>query len=598
MTTHAGRAPRLLAWALLVSGVLGISLLLVRRHMVPPAAAVELSRQEGSAAARELRLAPVDAALPGAVAVTLVRDPASASWYESADEYDRALAHWRGALEAVGATVTVRAPRELQGVRTPLVIAAAPCLSDETRDAVLRAAESGQGVLLSWLSGTRDAGCRFAGWGLVARLTGAGRADTLGAGIDAYVAFPAGGPLAVGLPAGARIELRRSSHVALRTPSRDALWSDRWLNPDPPRGSELVDGAVVRGERPRVAWIGFELQHVIDSEWDQAMARVLVRNLVAHVSGTPLAAPAPWPGAHRAAAVLAQDVEDEFANARLALDTLRAAGAPGSFYVVSSLALEHADLTREMARHGELGSHGDVHLRIDGLPAAEQARRLQRTQADLESLVQERVGGFRPPEEGFDGTTIDAWLDAGGRYLYAINDLRSAGPERVLVGNRVVVLLPRTANDDYSTVRRGGITDPEALAAAQLATWQKIGALGGLYVMSYHSNMLARPNTVAALGIVARALRRDPDCWLVTGGDVVAWWEGRAQLETSVQRVGAGLEVRVRNGGKAPVPAFRVQVTRPDDVASPSAWVEVPALEARREFTATLTAGHGGGDAR
>ena len=599
MNVLARRAPKLIAWALVLGTVLALSLLLMRRHMVAPVRAAEPARQAGSASARALRLAPLDTTLPTRVAVTLVRDPASAGWYETADDDDRALRHWRSALEAAGATVTVRGPAELAGTRAPLVVVSAPCLSGATRQAILRAADAGQGVLLSWLSGTRDAGCRAAGWGLVARLTGAGRADTLGANADAYVTFPAGGPLAVGLPPGARIELRPASHVALRTTSRDALWSDRWLNPNPPRGAELVDGAVVRGTRARVAWIGFELRDVVEHEWDQAMARVLVRNLLAHVTGVPLAAPDAWPAGLRAAAVLAQDVEDEFANARLALDTLRAARAPGSFYVVSSLALQHPDLTRDLARYGELGSHGDVHLRIDGLPPAEQARRLQRTQAELEGLVNRRVAGFRPPEEGFDGATIDAWLESGGRYLYAINDLRSVGPERVLVGERPVVLLPRTANDDYSTVRRARITDPAALAAAQLATWRKIHELGGLYVMSYHSNMLARPNTVAALGRVARALRAEADCWLVTGGEVVAWWEARAQLETSVRADSASVEVRVRNAGDVAVPAFRLQVTRPHDVAAPSAWVEVPALAPGREHATRLpmtTVARAGGD--
>ena len=96
----------------------------------------------------------------------------------------------------------------------------------------------------------------------------------------------------------------------------------------------MVDAAVIRSRYARapVAYWSFDLTAVNDLPWDRTIAQLLVRNAVAWAARTPLAEVEPWPEGKRAAAVLAQDVEDQFANARYALDPLRAAGVRGTYF--------------------------------------------------------------------------------------------------------------------------------------------------------------------------------------------------------------------------------------------------------------------------
>ena len=133
---------------------------------------------------------------------------------------------------------------------------------------------------------------------------------------------------------------------------RDALFSSFTLRPEPARGVPLLDGAVVRSRygRARVAYLSFELTRIAELPWDRAIAQLLVRNAVAWTARLPVADVDPWPRGAVAAAVLAQDVEDQFGNAKFALDSLRAAGVRGTYFLTSELARRHERLTRSDRR--------------------------------------------------------------------------------------------------------------------------------------------------------------------------------------------------------------------------------------------------------
>ena len=549
--------------------VLGISVFLIRaRPALTPAVAAPSTLGDATAAT----LIPITRSplLPESsrprVRVALVRDTASIGFFDNRTQYDRALNEWATMLEATGAEVRrIDASRAETDRSDVLVLAATPCLSAPARRAMQSSARRGRGVIFTGMTGVRDGGCREVGYGLLASLAGAARADTVRSSPEHYITIPTGSPLALDIPPGARIELKPAPHVVVRREGRDAYYSDRYLNPLAPGNGVLVDGAVIQSitAAGRVVYFGFEPTALAERNWERAIMMLLVRNAVALAAGIPMASPDPWPSGQVAAAVIAQDVEDEFENARLAMDTLRAAQAPGTFFVVSDLARRHEKLTRAMRSAGEVGTHTENHARLGG-GLDLQRRRLAASQAELTKMLGHAVKGMRPPEEQFDQATLVAWKDAGGTYVFGSNDGRSPSPELVRVADEPFPLIGRTADDDFLTVRRAKMTDPDRLAADQLEAFAKIRALGGLYVMSYHSNMLARAGTVRAVGIVARALKADTTIWLTTAAEATDWWLLRHAMQASVTEDADGhLSLTVRNGGRAPTPAASVTITLP-----------------------------------
>jgi Polysaccharide deacetylase len=523
-------------------------------------------RFSGSNVVRTMPPLLPSARLAARVRVAVVRDAAAARYYDPTARFDSIVHGWRDALEAAGADARIVSSSSLRNAADAqvLVIPASPCLSVATREAIERAAARGQGLVVTGAAGTYDAGCRHIGFGLIVALTGASRAAVLRDPAMVYVAVPDGGPLSVDVPPGARIDVHPADQLALRGTARDAVYAGYDLRPLRPGGEPLLDAALTRAAygRARVVYWGFELHDVVDQPWNRAIAALLVRNTVAWAAALPSAGIEPWPAHRRAAALLAQDVEFQFGNARYAADSLRAAGVPSSFFVTSAIARRQRRLVDRLRRTGEIGSHSENHQLLGGLPAAVQRARLERTQRDLASMLGEHVPGLRPPQEQFDRATMQAWLDAGGSYLFGANDGRAAAPELLQFGSDTLVLLARTTPDDAALA--GFTLSPADVENAFLDDFHHVRALGGLYALSYHSHLLAQREQVPALARVARAIAADTTVWIATASDLAAWWRARAGLETTVLTRGSReLVVTVRNTRAARIENAVVRISLP-----------------------------------
>ena len=555
--------PTTLVFAIAAFLVVVVSVLLTLRRG-DAAMRPEPARFSGSTVVQRMPSLLAEAKLPAPLVVDILRDDAAASFYTTAGALDSIVADWRAAASAVGASARVVNAVSARDDRTArvLVIPSSPCLTVEAHEAIDAVTARGGGVVLTGLTGIDDAGCRPIGYGLVVGVTGASRADTLESRPMAYVTLPAGNPLTIDIPPGSRIDLNPGRQVALRLPGRDAFYSDYALQPEPAGAAPLLDVAVTHNSRGRgrVVYWGFELRDVVRLPWDRALARLLARNSLAWAGGLPTAAVEAWPKGRVAAAAIAQDVEAGFQNAQLAFDSLRAAHVRSTFFLTSDIARRYDDLSHDLANEGgEVGSHTENHRLLGGLPASRQRDRLETTQHDLTKLLGLPVDGLRPPQEQFDAATMKAWLAVGGRYLFGANDSRSASPELLPIGRDTLVLIGRVGSDDFGAAAAAH-NDPTATARIFLDEYERLRALGGLYALSYHSQLLATPDLVPALARVARTIAADTAVWLATTGEIAEWWRDRAQLDARVTQRADGFDVTVRNRGERLVGSAVVRV--------------------------------------
>jgi peptidoglycan/xylan/chitin deacetylase (PgdA/CDA1 family) len=529
---------------------------------VPP----QPARFSGSTVVQRLPSLLASPRLPAAIPVVVVRDDAAASFFDSPSALDSIIARWHEALAAAGANVRVLSATAARDDRSAhvLVVPSSSCLAIESREAMDAVWARGGGVILTGAAGTYDGGCRPLGYGFIVSATGASRAAVLEPREMTYVTIPAAGTFSADIPPGARLDLNPGKQIALRHPSRDAFYSDYSLQPQPARREPLLDAALTHGtvEGHRAVYWGFELTDIVARPWDRAIAGLLVRNSVMWAAGEPLATVEPWPRGKRAAASIAQDVESGFANARHAVDSLSAAGVRSTFYLTSSLARRYERLSRRLAQSGEIGTHGDTHRLLGGLTPRDQQARLSTTQHDLLDLVGSTALGLRPPEEQFDTTTMRAWISQKGNYLFGANDSRAAAPELLRVGRDTLVLIGRVGADDFAATARH-VVDVRAVAATFLGEYDRVRALGGHYVLSYHSQVLATPELVPSLASVARRLAADTAVWVAPVGDVAEWWRARSHIETRAQLSGDVMKVSVRNTSFQTVRGAVVRVSIP-----------------------------------
>ena len=564
------RLPRIKPSAL-VFGAPALAVLLISARItlgrVEVTSRPQPKRFSGSVVVQRLPSLLAPARLGTRIPVVVVRDEAAASFYDSPLAFDSVITAWSDALTTLGADVRVLpsiAAREDRSALV-LVVPSSPCLTVATREAIDGAGARGVGVLLTGAAGTYDAGCRPLGYGLVIQATGASRASVLETREMTYVTVPSGSPLSADIPPGSRIEVNPGKQIALRGQVRDAFYSDYALQPQPAQNQQLLDGALTHSNingRRFVYW-GFSLSEVVNRAWDRGIAQLLVRNSVMWASGLPLATIEPWPQGTHAAASIAQDVESGFANARHAVDSLRAAGVRTTFFLTMDLAQHYERLSRRLAEAGEIGTHGDTHRVFGGLSSDEQRARLATAQRELRELIGTEVAGFRPPEEQFDTATMSAWLAAKGTYLFGANDSRTAAPELLSFGRDTLVLVGRIGSDDFAVAARRA-AHPSGLTDVFLGEYERVRALGGYYVLSYHSQVLAKPEFVPSLSDLARKLAADTGVWVAPVGEVAEWWRQRAHLTTWALVAANRMRVGVRNLSDSLVRGAVVRVALPN----------------------------------
>ncbi len=480
---------------------------------------------------------------------------------------------WRGWLAGAGARMVAPADADV------LVVPHAVCLGAELRAGIERHLRAGKGIVSVGLLGARNASCHPLPDTLLFALLGGGRpnaAPLRSRGGESHYAVVLGETaLGAGIPPGSRLEIRSADQTVFRGPERSVFYTDYERTPVRHRDREWFDGAVARARvgPGRVAAFGFGMTEVVPG-WSEDIARRLAANAVAWAAGRPVVQVATWPEGKRAAAVVAQDVEADFGNARAAADVLDEAGIPATYFLLGDLARKNPWTTRRLVRGGEIGTHTDDHKALDRLTPQALDASLGLAKSEAEKLSGRPVRGLRPPEERFDLETLRAWARVGGDYVFAANNTRSASPEMVPLGRDTLVLLARVVGDDFEVLERAAIRDRGAMTRTMLREVDEVMAYRGIYMFSYHSQMFARDDLLPVLRSLAGALRATPGVWVAQAGDVATWWRARAAVRHEVST--DGRTVLVTNTGRTPFRQGVLLVDLPDGAQKRMALPELP----------------------
>lgn len=465
----------------------------------------------------------------------LLNSPANQAYFPDETYYPGTIQRWRGLLESTGARVTEigslsEAPEI--GSEDLLVVPEAPCLSSSDLRFIRRHLDSGGNLVTNWAVGARDESCEWRGWGTIAELTDAEDVRELAVREALYVTIPAGTPLSPGLNPGTRIEFLSAPALALRKNGPRIYWSDWALNPAPDEsggGADAAASALISDSGGRAVWFGFQLSNVATPR-DRAHLDRVVQNGIRWAAGIPTASVAPWPEGKRAAMAFTQDVEADFRNSEAMATVLKEKGVPGTFFVVSQLVKDDGDLAEALLSAGEVGSHTADHTPLAGMSGMDQRLKLRRGWADTRDWAGVDPAGLRPPEESFDSSTLEAWLDAGGSYVMGVNGARSGSPEVYHFSEGTVVLLPRLLKDDYNVFVQDGALRADRLTEAFLEGAEKLRSLGGFAALTVHTQILGTGGRLDALRTLADTAKAQEDWWIATAGEVASWWRKRGEV--------------------------------------------------------------------
>ncbi len=476
---------------------------------------------------------------------------------------------WGALLVDIGAGIAhVRGAAALDSLDGDglLVVAAAVCLDDDERDAIRRHVDRGGHLIATWALGVRDAECEWDGFRFLKDMTGVEAAGTLAGRPPTYLTIPYGSVLSAGLPPGLRVELKTEPWVTVRAASSSVFWTDWALNPLSAPGGGAAGAAIARTTEAgsRIVWFGWRMD-VAATERDRELLERMAQNSALWAAGHIVADVNPWPEGHRSAMSVTQDAEHSFRNSRRLAERFAAIDVPVTFFVVSQLALDYPELADVLASAGEVATHSVDHRQVAGRLWSGQLAGLRQARIDVEGWAGTPPVGFRPPREVFDQYTLEAWRRSGGRYLAGSNYARMAAPAIFDTRAGPMVVLPRVVDDDYAVMVTRGETSPDSLRATFLASLEKTRWLGGLDLLTVHTQLIDSYSRVDAVEAAVRAAQATGDVWIAQASDIADWWLMRSGLRLRVrERVDRSAVLSIANHGPNAVSSAWLQVYLPE----------------------------------
>ncbi len=301
----------------------------------------------------------------------------------------------------------------------------------------------------------------------------------------------------------------------------------------------------------RLVWMDYAPDEV-----DQ-LAEINVRNLDAvnaavfrYLLGQSYSGWAMWPQGKRFAGMISEDSEDKFHYAERVIDLVTTHGFPITWFMLSNEALRHRSLTRRMAEVGEVACHGDSHDPFPLVDLQTQTERLARCAKVVKTITGIPPRGFRPPEEKYNGDTINAVASRNMSYYFA-----DAGIDRLVPvlmqengGSRELVSLPRMGADDYQMWHALKLDGKESLRRAE-SELKWVSTVGGFLPFDFHTQYMDKKEHLAVVEYYGLRFKQ-PDCFFATAGQIADWWRVRTDLINGKQVTNAVLAkyqpVRIR----------------------------------------------------
>lgn len=494
-------------------------------------------------AAVEPRPALEAVALAAEGRVAIVRSESSDRCIGAA-EFAKHADHWRDLALRGGYRVETIGDAQLESgldAYAAVVLPSVVCLGDPARSEIERYLRAGGGVVATWALGARDGRGEWRGYDFLQALTGAVRFELGRSDAPWFVSVRSSTPLGAGLSGGTRIQVTSPERLEAVALDADAYWSDAGLRPRAPSLPSDYQAAVVRKQvdEGRLVWMGFHENSSVTGEAERASA--VLSNALAWAARRPLAALDPWPAPFTRATMVAVDVSEFPDRARRLALELAQARVPATFFIDPGLAGDR-DLVRELRAAGELAIKWQ-HANQGG-----RARHaLDRVRMDWARLVLWSrafvwARGVRPFGDTLDRPGSEFLAEAGVRYFLAAGGVDSVLPvawrvrraPSAWVDEGSIIGLGRSSDDDLHLSPLGleGL-DADWIVRRLTDDSEGVGRLGGLYVLSLHTQGLGGPEHLPALrGILARIAASNS--WVARGEEIAGWWSSRSRLRLSL----------------------------------------------------------------
>ncbi len=287
----------------------------------------------------------------------------------------------------------------------------------------------------------------------------------------------------------------------------------------------------------RFVWFGFGLNSVIGRQEDYIYFEKLFNNCINWLSYGPIAFVRDWPSPYKAAAVIIPQVTSEPENALTIARLIDKKHYPVTYFVDSRHAINNPGLLKKIGRYGDLGIVSDIGYlesvedtvnKLDDKLV--QYSTIRFTKDTVESVSKAKVNSFMPRYGFYDENTLQAISKTGIEFLLTDSLTDRSVPKVIIRNDKPIILITKTARDDYEIVRNYGLSEPEYQEYTYEEDVDRIRFEGGLYVLKVHTNYQMKPKYSKVIENLLNYIREN-DYWICSLNELKAWWLRRGGME-------------------------------------------------------------------
>ncbi len=320
------------------------------------------------------------------------------------------------------------------------------------------------------------------------------------------------------------------------------------------KSAGIANGTYGKG---RFVWYGFELNSVIGKQEDYINFEKLFRNSVAWLLHEPVAFVKDWPAPYNAAAVFIPEISEQPQNIYNLLKVLKNKHYPATFFIDPYTAIKNPKLIKDVAKYGDLGVVVDIGYKESAEDTVNQLddklvqlASMRFAKDTVEALSGGRVRSLMPLYGFYDENTLQAVAKTGMEFIVTDSLTDRSVPKQIIRFNKPLLLITKTARDDYEIIRRYGLTETDFQEYTYEEDVDRVLFEGGLYVLKVHTGFQLQPQYIGVIDHLINYIRQK-NYWVTSFDELQKWWLRKH-----------GVELRYKTRSKRRI---AVEVTNPTD---------------------------------
>lgn len=326
----------------------------------------------------------------------------------------------------------------------------------------------------------------------------------------------------------------------------------------------IVFGTFGKG---KFVWYGFEINSIIGINQEYLYFEKLFNNSINWLMSLPISIGQIWQSEFKAGAMIMVTVTENMSNISNLIPLIQKNNIPVTFLIDPEIARLDTSRIKNIAQYGEvavivdigfINSWDDTDNKL--FEQEEQTAKIREAKNALERITGKKVFGMIPKFGLFDQNTIFAAINNDLKYIIADSITDRSVPNVLIKGDKKVIVLSRTARDDYEVIRDYGLEEP----VFQFYTYQEdIDRLlfeNGLLIFNFHPEYQLQSKNVGVIEQIYNDLKKK-NFWINYGSGIINWYQKRDQIQVKAEQRGRfRITLKISNPGKTAIENYTLNV--------------------------------------